>query len=907
MEETAAADKGSVLYRYRFGSAEYDALRRELRVGGIVVDLEPKPMEVLAFLLEHAGEAVSREQLLDTVWGRRPAIDNLVANTVLKLRRALGPDNAQRIVTLPRIGFRIDEPVERIAVGRQRPGALDFRPGAQVPMRPHWVLERRLGLPGGNEVWLARQTKTGRLQVFKFAGDGSRLSALKREVTLYRLLSRALPATDGFVEIVDWNFSDPPFFVEAEYAGENLADWAAQDARLAKMPAPDRIALFLRIADAVSAAHGAGVLHKDLKPTNVLVHERDGGELDVRLTDFGSARLLESERLAEMGITVMGLTREFGSASSGTPVYMAPELIAGGSPTLQSDLYSLGVMLYQMLAGDLSRPLAAGWERDIADPLLREDIAGAVHGDPAQRLGSVTQLIERLRTLDARRVQNQERQRREAEAEALAAQVARAKARRPLLVATVCVLIAGLIASFGFYLRSEAALREANRQNARADAINRFLTDDLLGAANPQRGAQTSDPPISEVLAVAEQQLEKRFADDPFVKAAVHLAIGQAHTGSANFPAALAQREKAEALLEHAVAPDHPLLLRARYDRALSLCALSRFDEGLAALDTLDPQATRAREADFRLDIAAELARANCHHLRIQPDEAVPPFERALKRLETMAPDDFQQRIAISRALADNYTRTGRYEDGERMARDLLAMDPTVISPVQRGMAGLVLGTNLLARGRNEEAVSTFERAHAELEEAVGPDNRFTLTALSHLGNAHSALGNWPKVVETQLKAWEGFRRTAGDDAPSTQSLLANVGIAQFMARQYADALASLEKAHATLVPKFGQDSAIAQMTAYYLASALAEHGRYAEAGRLAANLDAKILKAASPGSIWDAQLQGLRGQVLSQDDPEAAISMLREAVQTLESEAANQPWHAERLRASLARLEGRR
>ncbi len=81
-----------------------------------------------------------------------------------------------------------------------------------------------------------------------------------------------------------------------------------------------------------------------------------------RLADFGSSRLLEPERLQELGITALGLTMTQAMGdSSATPLYLAPELLAGHAPSVQSDVYALGLMLYQLMVGDLRRPLAPGW------------------------------------------------------------------------------------------------------------------------------------------------------------------------------------------------------------------------------------------------------------------------------------------------------------------------------------------------------------------------------------------------------------------------------------------------------------------------------------------------------------------------------------------------------------------
>src|SRR3546814_11899439 len=92
--------------------------------------------------------------------------------------------------------------------------------------------------------------------------------------------------------------------------------------------------------------------------------------------------MLDAQRLHALGITRLGFTQTVAALdTSGTPLYLAPEVLSGQPSTLQSDIYALGVMLYQAVVGDWNRPLAPGWERQVDDELLREDIAAAVDGD----------------------------------------------------------------------------------------------------------------------------------------------------------------------------------------------------------------------------------------------------------------------------------------------------------------------------------------------------------------------------------------------------------------------------------------------------------------------------------------------------------------------------------------------
>ena len=236
-------------------------------------------------------------------------------------------------------------------------------------------------------MWLAAQDKTHARRVFKFCFEAARVRGLKREVVLLRVLRERLGERRDIAQILDWEFDHPPFFLETAYteAGDLLA-WAKGKGGIDQVPLADRIEIAAQAAEALAAAHHAGVLHKDLKPSNLLISDADqSGGARVCLTDFGIGLVTSREALSAAGITVGGLTETLLSSSSttgaGTRLYMAPEVIEGGPATERSDLYGLGVVLYQMVIGDFRRALAPGWERAVADEELREDIAACVDGD----------------------------------------------------------------------------------------------------------------------------------------------------------------------------------------------------------------------------------------------------------------------------------------------------------------------------------------------------------------------------------------------------------------------------------------------------------------------------------------------------------------------------------------------
>jgi serine/threonine protein kinase/DNA-binding winged helix-turn-helix (wHTH) protein len=450
---------GATAQVWNFGGCEFDDLRLELRVRGMPVDLELKPLEVLLQLLRHSGEVVSKERLLEEVWPGLAVVDGSLATAVSKLRKVLEGADPDIIVTVPRVGYRIGVPVERspgASPGKDADCLLEAGDG--VPGRPRWRLVRALAEPQSRGVWLAENPKTREQRVFKLAAHGSRLRNLKREVTVSRFLRESLGPRPDFARILEWNFEAPPSFIESEYGGLNLAEWAESQGGLFRIPLALRVSVLVDVARAVEAAHRVGVLHRDLKPTNILISPsaESGSRWQIKVVDFGSASVIEPERLKAYGITNLGLTHTTDlqqSVMSGTLIYLPPEVLAGKPATAAGDVYALGVILYQLIAADFRKPLSAGWESAVDDPLLREDVSKAAHGDPLRRLGSAAELVERLSRLDQRRAERNRMQQEQEQNRLAERKSAEARARRPWVITAALALAAAVALSPGVYKR----------------------------------------------------------------------------------------------------------------------------------------------------------------------------------------------------------------------------------------------------------------------------------------------------------------------------------------------------------------------------------------------------------------------------------------------------------------------
>jgi non-specific serine/threonine protein kinase len=316
-----------------------------------------------------------------------------------------------------------------------------------VPHRDTLTLVTKLEGGSGHEVWTARHNSTQDLRVYKFCQADRGLNGLRREAALSQLLQQHLCERRDVARVLDWNFETAPYFVGFEFGGVDFATWARSDGMLASLSRRERLDVFLEIAHAVEAVHGVGVIHQDLKPSNILLSRRSNGGWHARLSDFECSKLEPSDRLANFRITQFGLLDAdtlTTPSSSATPIYVAPELLTGQSASKQSDIYALGVLLYQILVGDLQRPMAQGWERHIDDELLRADISDATDCDFAQRFSSVAQLCTRLQELDQRRAASQQQQLAE-RASNLAREIDMRRCARRLWVLATAALVAIVI------------------------------------------------------------------------------------------------------------------------------------------------------------------------------------------------------------------------------------------------------------------------------------------------------------------------------------------------------------------------------------------------------------------------------------------------------------------------------
>lgn len=866
MDDGADTVRATRTYCWTFANAEFDEARWQLRVAGQDVELEHKPLEVLQYLLRHAGEAVTKDELLAEVWAGRIVVEAVLTNAVGKLRRALADEAQDIVMTLPRVGYRLTVPVTRRPV-EFLPDASRLEAGGVVPRRSNWKLESPLARTGGNEVWLARHAKTREARVFKFSLADKGLGGLKREVTVARLLREALGERGDFVRVLDWDFEQAPYFIESEYGGTSMDRWPVAGG-IASVPVDRRLALFIKAVDAVAAAHAVGVLHKDLKPANLLI-EGDGDDARLRVADFGSSRLFDSGLLDELGITRLGLTQtQAMSSDSGTPLYLAPEVVAGQSASIKSDVYALGVTLYQLLVGDFRRPLAPGWEQDIADPLLREDIADAANGDAGKRPESAGALADRLRNLASRREKRALDMAVQARIEDGEKRLAKARARRPWVVAAVVALLAGM-ATTGWYLQrsiaaeklASAQREEATRQARRAEAVVQYLSNDLIRSITPGGKGYEKNPTIREMVEYASATVDESFKGDAATRGSMHAAVAASWSSLSDARRSVEQYRKAVRDYSEAFGESSQLALATRYDLVRQLSSIEEFKEADSLLEATDKLAGARLNGNGELALLAAWSRGTLLSNKMALEEAEPVLLRAVELLAVATREQEMVKDRVRLSLADIYQRQGKAQQVIDLMRAALA-DRNQTSEVVKGGYRNTLAQALFLQGKAEEALVIARQAAEATEKILGADARATLVRYQTVARMHTKLKQCEQALSIWRRIWDlGVKRYGMTDRVTLMNGEYLAG-----AEQKCGDKAVGEQLQETVFAnqqKYLPDDPHSHSARYYRAGRFKREGKFREALALLDGIDVEKVGAAnsSPGARYF--VQALRAECL--------------------------------------------
>jgi serine/threonine protein kinase len=780
----------------------------------------------------------------------------------------MGDEDHPAIVTVPRVGYRLAVPVYCKTVAAAAGPGLQFKAGDSVPGREQWRFVRQMEVSGSSDVWLAENPKTREQRVFKFAADGARLKGLKREITVSRFLRESLGERPEFVRILEWNFETAPFFLESEYSGPNLAEWAEQGDGLSRIPSATRLQILIDVAKAVAAAHDIGVLHKDLKPANILVVPASSagvsGEASagwqVKLADFGSSSLFDPSRLQALGITNLGFTQTASAESqplTGTLMYLPPEVLSGQSPTAGADVYALGVMLYQLTIGDFRKPLAPGWEADIKDALIREDIADAACGDPDKRLKSAADLVERLVTLEQRRIKRVELEVASHRAQVAERKLAEARARMPWVAAAVIALAAGLVVSVVLYRRAAHERDNANRQTAIATSINRFLAEDLLGRGNPFVSGKSGES-LMDAIKQASPAIDRKFKDEPLVAARLHQTIARALDNRTDYPDARQEYDRAASLFKQVDGDLSQDAIIVQLQRT-TLEARSYENGSLAlAKSILEQQkALIAKLASPRPDLAVWLDSAQGMVALIENNakSAAENFQAALDKTESLPEFDETARLTFKQRLGFSYIRLGDGAKAEQTFRDLIGAFTRVAGPDSPHVlrVRLNLAQAYMIQNKHAEAIREANAIYPEFVSRLGPEHELTMQLLTTRAQSEGSLGLWDDAIRDDFAIHDIAVRKQGPLSFFAIGTLADGSLAQCRAGRYREGESNARQGYQASVKAFGPRAGLTGGAAYSLASCLIGLGKLDEAAALLRQIDVPAVAQLAGDPDWGA------------------------------------------------------
>lgn len=872
--------KGEVIQTFdrvwRFADYEFYEMSHELRAKGRVVELESKPLDILLQLLLHAGEVVTKEELLESVWPDITVVDGSLATAVSKLRKAMGDEDHPAIVTVPRVGYRMAVPVYCKTVAAAAGPGLQFKAEDSVPGREQWRFLRQMEVSGSSEVWLAENPKTREQRVFKFAADGARLKGLKREITVSRFLRESLGERPEFVRILEWNFETAPFFLESEYSGPNLAEWAEQRDGLSKIPSATRLQILIDVAKAVAAAHGIGVLHKDLKPANILIVPTSSAGVggvagaavagegsagwQVKVADFGSASLFDPSRLQALGITNLGFTQTASAGSqplTGTLMYLPPEVLSGQSPTAGADVYALGVLLYQLTIGDFRKPLVPGWEADIKDVMIREDIADAACGDPDKRLKSAADLVERLVTLEQRRIKRDELEVASHRAQIAERKLAEARARMPWVASVAIALAAGLVVSVVLYRRATHERDNARRQTAIATSINRFLAEDLLGRGNPFVSGKSGES-LMETIKQASPAIDRKFNDEPLIAARLHQTIARALDNRTDYPDARQEYDRAASLFKQVDGDLSQDAIIVELQRT-TLEARSYENGSLAlAKSILEQQKVLiAKLASPRPDLAVWLDSAQGMVALIENNakSAAENFQAALDKAESLPEFDETARLTFKQRLGFSYIRLGDGAKAEQTFRDLIAAFTRVAGPDSPHVlrVRLNLAQAYMIENKHAEAIREANAIYPEFVSRLGPEHELTMQLLTTRAQSEGSLGLWDDAIRDDFAIHDIAVHKQGPLSFFSIGTLADGSLAQCRAGKYREGESNARQGYQASVKAFGPRAGLTGGAAYSLASCQIGLGKLDEASALLQQIDVPAVAQLAGDPNWGA------------------------------------------------------
>jgi serine/threonine protein kinase/tetratricopeptide (TPR) repeat protein len=661
---------------------------------------------------------------------------------------------------------------------------------------PYRILER-IGEGGMGVVYLAEQTEPVRrrvaLKVIKLGMD------TKQVVARFEAERQALAMMDhpNIARVLDAGATPDgrPYFVMECVQGIPITDYC--DLHNLKMP--ERLELFTQICEAVQHAHQKGVIHRDLKPSNVLVEVMDDHPVP-KVIDFGVAKATAHQLTERTVYTEQGQL-------IGTPEYMSPEQaeMTGLNVDTRTDIYSLGVLLYQLLVGALpferETLRTAGYagihrilrEVDPPRPSTRLSSLGADTETVAKRRQTDrSSLLSELRgDLDwiTMKALEKDRTRRYASASEFAADIERFLNDEPVLARPPAATYrmrkyvkrhrvgVGFAATIGLglvlaFVLTAVQNRRISAARDESDLVTATL-EEMLESTMPSESGR--DVTVKEVLDEMAKTLGERFEQQPLVEARLRLTVGNTYYALGGYDAAEGHEARALEIRRELLGEDDPLTLEAKNNLGWTYIKQGRYEESEALFRMVLEERVVGQEDATTVRSMHGLAWT---HVELRDSARAESLAvEALEISRRVLGEEHRTTLGIVGSVAGIYERQGRSDEAEVLQRETLEIQRRTLGD-EDPMTLTAMG-NLAVyhwrKGRYDEAEGLQSEVLEVQRRTLGEEHPNTLLTLGNLAYTYSRQGRHKEAETLHAERLEICRRARGDDSQMTLDAMHNL------------------------------------------------------------------------------------------------------------------------------------